>query len=88
MLSILNRGMPGGDGGDLDLILDNDTIPTHMGKSGAAIPRGSRRQISILCGYYLTDLDDNRKVSVGVTVVVLRNKQKDSKTPKWWKMKH
>lgn len=43
MLSILNRVMPGGGGRDLDLILDNDTIQTHMGKSGATFPRGSRR---------------------------------------------
>lgn len=46
MLSIRNRVMPvgagGGDGGDLDLILDNDTIQTHIGKSGATFPRGSR----------------------------------------------
>lgn len=43
MLSILNRVMPGGGGRDLDLILDNDTIQPHMGKSGATFPQGSGR---------------------------------------------
>ena len=41
-LSILNRVMPGG-GGDLDLSLDNDTIQSHMWKSGATFPRGNGR---------------------------------------------
>lgn len=46
MLSIFNRVMPGGGGGggrNLDLILDNDTIQPHMGKSGATFPWGSGR---------------------------------------------
>lgn len=44
VLSILNRVMPGGaeGGGDLDLILDNDTIQPQMPKSGATFPLGSR----------------------------------------------
>lgn len=50
MLSILNRVMPGG-GGDLDLILDNDTIESRMGGKWSYFPSGQweGRQISILC---------------------------------------
>lgn len=44
MLSILHRVMPSGGGDrDLDLILDNDTIQPHIGKSGASFPWGSGR---------------------------------------------
>lgn len=40
MLSIPDRAMSGGGGGDLD----NDTIQPHVGKSGATFPGGSKRE--------------------------------------------
>lgn len=48
MLSIRNRVMPGGaDGGgsgDPGLILDNDTVQTHMGEEWSYFPSGQEEQ--------------------------------------------
>lgn len=79
-LSILHPLMPGGDvagdGGDPDLILDNDTIQPHIGGEVELSPLGGRRKISILC---VTPIEVNERTAgeyTGVTEVGLRYKRR------------